>query len=130
MKALDEDSSFTVSILSRKGSKSTYASHIKVQEVDESWPEDQLVTALKGQDAVVHIVYADVPKSKTLIDAAIKAGVKRFIPSEFGIDHSAPSIVKKVPFVAAKEEILEYLKSKEDTGLTWTGIITGGFFDW
>lgn len=130
LKALDEDSSFTVSVLSRTGSKSTYPSHIKVLEIDESWPEDQLVAALKGQDAVVQVAFVDPSKSKTLIDAAIKAGVKTFIPSEFGIDNSHPSVVQKLFVFGQKQEVVEYLKSKESSGLTWTGIVTGGFFDW
>ena len=89
-----------------------------------------MVTALKGQDAIVQVVYTDVPRTKVLIDAAIKAGVKRFVPSEFGIDKSDPAVVQKVPFLGSKQEIQDYLKSKEESGLTWSGIITGGFFDW
>lgn len=89
-----------------------------------------MVTALSGQDAVVQIVFSDAPKTKTLIDAAIKAGVKRFLPSEFGVDKNHDSVIKKIPFLASKREISEYLVSKEGSGLTWTGIVTGGFFDW
>ena len=130
MKALDEDSSFTVSVLSRTGSKSTYPSHIKVLEVDESWPEDQLVAKLKGQDAIVQVAFADPAKSKSLIDAAIKAGVKTIIASEFGSDTSDDAVVQKLPFFGQKREVLEYLKTKESSGIIWSGIINGAFFDW
>lgn len=119
-----------MSVLSRTGSKSKYSSHIKVLEVDESWPEDQLAAAFKGQDAVVQVAFADPAKAKTLIDAAIKAGVKRIIPSEFGIDNSDPAVAGRLQFFAQKNEVLEYLRSKESTGLTWSGIIPGAFFDW
>ena len=88
------------------------------------------MTAFTGQDAVVQIYFSGAPQSKALIDAAIKAGVKRFIPSEFGIDKGDDQVVKLVPFLAFKQDVLDYLISKEETGLTWTGIITGGFFDW
>lgn len=127
---MDNDPAFTVSVLGRKGSKTTYPSHIKVHEVDESWPEDQLVTALRGQDAIVQVVLADVPKAKTLIDAAIKAGVKRLLPSEYGMDTSNEDAVKLVPPSVPKREILNYLRSKEESGLTWTSLITSAFFDW
>jgi hypothetical protein len=41
----------------------------------------------KGQDAVVSaIATASASLQKKLIDAAIKAGVQRFVPSEFGSD--------------------------------------------
>lgn len=99
-------------------------------EVDESWPEDQLVAALKGQDAVVQVAFADPAKSKTLIDAAIKAEVKTIIPSEFGSDTSEDAVVQSLPFFAQKREVLDYLRTKESSGLTWSGIITGAFFDW
>ena len=99
-------------------------------EIDESWPEDQLTAAFKGQDAVVQVAFADPQKSKTLIDAAIKAGVKSIIPSEFGIDNSDEDIAKRLAFFGQKREVVEYLRSKESSGLKWSGIITGAFFDW
>jgi uncharacterized protein YbjT (DUF2867 family) len=125
LQALSNDPTFTVSVLVRQGSKSTYPPHIKVLKVNESWPEDELVNALKGQDAVVQIVLPpDIQKHKTLIDAAAKAGVKRFIPSEFG------TVVKKVPRFGLKREVADYLRSKEKNGLSWTALVTGIFFDW
>lgn len=120
-----------MSVLSRKGSKSTYASHIKVHEVDESYPEEELVSAFKGQDAVVvTIPVFDANKIKILIDAAIKAGVKRFIPSEFGSDTTQKKVVEKLPIFSPKIEVIEYLRSRESSGLSWTAIVTGAFFDW
>lgn len=89
------------------------------------------MTAFRGQDAVVlTIPVSDTQKNKALVDASIKAGVKRFIPSEFGSDTSSDEAVEKVPFMYPKREISKYLQSKEDSGLTWTAIITGAFFDW
>lgn len=99
-------------------------------EVDESWPEDQLVDRLKGQDAIVQVAFADPAKSKSLIDAAVKAGVKVLIASEFGSDTSDDAVVEKLPFFGQKREVLEYLKTKESSGLIWSGIINGAFFDW
>ena len=131
LKALDNASNLIVSVLSRKGSKSTYASHIKVHEVEDSYPEDQLLAAFSGQDAVVLTISPnDIGQIKLLIDGAIKAGVKRFIPSEFGSDTSDHEVVERVPLFAGKEEIVKYLQSKEPSGLSWTAIINGAFFDW
>lgn len=132
LEGLDKDSHFTVSVLSRAGSSSTFPSHIKVHRVDDSYPEDQLLTALKGQDAVVLLLpTTDAQTHKSIIDASIKAGVKRIIPSEFGSDTSNPAIIDEVPIIfKAKQEVAQYLQSKEETGLSWTGIFTGCFFDW
>lgn len=132
LEGLDKDSHFTVSVLSRAGSSSTFPSHIKVHRIDDSYPEDQLLTALKGQDAVVLLLpTTEVNNHKSIIDASIKAGVKRIIPSEFGSDTSNPAIIDEVPLIfKGKQEVQRYLQSKEETGLSWTAIVTGGFFDW
>ena len=71
-----------------------------------------------------------VPEHIKFIDAAIKAGVKRFIAGEYGSKTTEPRVNDAVPMFGAKVEIRDYLKSKESTGLTWTGIINGAFFDW
>lgn len=131
LNAIDKDSHFTVSVLSRTGSSSTFPDHIKVHRIDGSYPEDELLAALKGQDAVVLLLPpSDVQNQKSIIDAAIKAGVKRVIPGEFGSDTSNQKIIDQVPIFKGKQEVTQYLQSKEETGLSWTGIINGAFFDW
>ena len=129
--ALDEDPAFNLSILSRKGSKSKFAPHIKVIPVDGSYPEEELVGAFQGQDAVICVLNPNlVDATKAAINAAVKAGVKRFIPSEFGTETIEPKMQATVPIFAKKREIVEYLMSKEKDGLTWTAVTNGGFFDW
>lgn len=63
-----------------------------------------------------------------LIDAAIAAGVKRFIPSEFGANNLDPRARQLVPTYDIKGAILEYLqkKAEESNGsLTWASISCG-----
>ncbi|MCJ1425435.1 hypothetical protein MMC29_003334, partial [Sticta canariensis] len=130
VEALDKDPQFTLSVLSRKGSSATFPSHIKVHRVDDSYPEDQLLDALKGQDAIVLLLPpTEVPVLKSIIDASIKAGVSRVIPGEFGSDSSIPAVTEQIPFLKGKLDIKQYLQSKEDTGLSWSAIVNGGFFD-
>ncbi|KAF2431557.1 NAD(P)-binding protein [Tothia fuscella] len=122
-------SSFTVTVLSRKESKSTFPSSVKVIKTDYS-PES-LAQAFKGQDAVVSIVGNEgFGQQTTIIDAAIKAGVKRFIPSEYGSDTNNDEVVKIVPIFKGKTQIVKYLTSKESKDFSWTALITGPFFDW
>jgi hypothetical protein len=59
---------------------------VKVVKVDFS-NKQELVNAFRGNDAIVITIgdMANIEKnSKAIIDAAIEAGVKRVIPSEFG----------------------------------------------
>lgn len=120
---------FEVSILSRDPTKTTSPASVNVIKTDYS--HDSIVEALKGQDAVVSTITTfSVDEQKSIIDAAIEAGVRRFIPSEFGVDTSSPTLGEYVPPVKAKTATVGYLKTKEHTGLTWTGVIVGAFFDW
>lgn len=91
-----------------------------------------LVEALKGQDAVVTAIAGEATADQTkIIDAAVEAGVKRFVPTEYGVDTSNPAAVEKVPFFKIKENMKKYLEEKAERGLIeWTSFITGAFFDW
>ena len=69
-------------------------------------------------------------ENKALINASVKAGVKRFIPGEFGSDSAPQAVRDAVPWLQNKVDLVEHLKSKECEGLTWTSVICGSFFDW
>ena len=69
-------------------------------------------------------------EQKALVDAAIHAGVKRFIPSEFSANSQNEAVLQLLPLFGQKNDLIKYLKSKESSGLTWTGIATSGLFDW
>lgn len=121
-------SSLNVTVLSRPDSKSTFPSEVKVVKSDYS--SDSLKSAFAGQDAIVSIVGTPgFAAQQTIIDAAIASGVKRFIPSEYGCDTSSPDVVKLVPFLGGKRQVVEYLQTKESS-ISWTALITGPFFDW
>lgn len=74
---------------------------------------------------------SEVETHKTIIDAAVKAGVKRIILSEFGTN--VPELQTTEPLAEVyrgKVEIRKYMESKVEQGLTWTGLVVGAFFDW
>ncbi|KAI4214279.1 MAG: hypothetical protein L6R36_009431 [Xanthoria steineri] len=122
---------FNVTALTRKSSSATFPSEVKVQSVDDGYPSDQLVAVFKGQDAVINLLPPiSVEQHNSIADAAAEAGVKRFIPSEFGSDTTNPRILELVPMFGHKSAITKYLKTKESSGLTWTAVVNGAFFDW
>lgn len=129
MNAFLKEPSFNTTILSRQDSKSTFPLGVEVARADYD-SLDSLKKAFKGQDAVVSLVGGmALGDQNKLIDAAIAAGVKRFIPSEYGgntIDKRAREIV---PIFEAKVGTVNYLKSKEKE-ISWTSIVTGAFLDW
>lgn len=82
-------------------------------------------------DAVVSLVgHQGIQHERRMIDAAVAAGVKYFIPSEFGHDSSDPTVRSYLPIMVQKNAVMEYLKTKEKDGLSWTMIVTGLWFDW
>ncbi|KAF3067712.1 hypothetical protein CFAM422_008720 [Trichoderma lentiforme] len=122
---------FNVTMIRRCGSNSKApVNGIKVIDADFS-SEDDLAIALKGNDAVICMVASSAHKIQPiLIDAAVAAGVRRFIPSEFGanIDNAK---TRQLPVFAGKVATQEYLKNKaKTTNLSYTFIYNGAFLDW
>lgn len=119
---------FRVSVLVRAASSVTPPAGAIVHRTDYS--HDSLLEAFRGKDAVVNtITMPDLADQLRIIDAAIEAGVKRYLPAEFGIDTSKAATVEIVPFLKVKPEVVKYLRSKEGE-ISWTALITGPFFDW
>jgi hypothetical protein len=63
-------------------------------------------------------------------DAAVTAGVYRFIPSYFGIDMRVPGL-RANPALGPKVDIQDHLEALVTAGkITYTGLSTGVLFDW
>jgi len=124
-------SEFDITVLSRPTSTKTFDSNVKVIKRDYSDPS--LHEAFEGQDAVVCLVGGTgILDQIKLIDASVKAGVKRFIPSEFGSNTLNPKTQEVIFFYKQKLAILDHLKavSAKTPSFSWTGICTGPIFDW
>ncbi|OAL42980.1 NAD(P)-binding protein [Pyrenochaeta sp. DS3sAY3a] len=130
LKALIDAKEFDVTVVSRPESKATFPPGVKVVKSDYSIQSFESV--FRGQDAVVSTVGNDAfEKQQQIVEAAIRAGVKRFIPSEFGIDTTKSEVQNYLPVVmASKRKFVEFLESKEKEGLSWTAIGSGAFLDW
>jgi len=124
------DAKFDVTIVARKSSTSKFPSGVKVVSVGDEYPYSEVVSVFKGQDAVISTIAGMATTvQKTLIDAAVEAGVQRFIPAEFGSEVNEAE-AEKNPIFLPKLEIRRYLQSKESAGLTWTGVANNAFFEW
>lgn len=122
---------YDVTVLTRVSSNHTFPSSVKVAKVDYD-SVDSLTEALRGHDACVcTITTTAISLQRNLIDAAIAAGIKRFIPSEFGSDTFNPK-ARQLPFYAQKVEVQEYLmkRASEDGNLTYTFICNNVFLEW
>ncbi|KAK5171966.1 uncharacterized protein LTR77_003603 [Saxophila tyrrhenica] len=131
LNALTKDGSFNVTVLARDSSSSTYPPTVQLRKVSDDFPHDELVRALRGQDVVVSTIglLAQANEYK-LVDAAVEAGVKRFIPSEWGMDNSDINNQELCPVFKGKGEMERYLRSKESEDFSWTALATSIWLEW
>ena len=106
-----------------------------VNIVEVNYNDDNtLRKVLRHQDAVVSCL-GDVPAAvqaqDALLNASLAAGVKRFVPSEFGSDTTNRHVMS-YPFFRAKVEHQRLLRqaARIYRDFSYTVLITGPFLDW
>ncbi|KAM5343945.1 hypothetical protein ACJ41O_012482 [Fusarium nematophilum] len=117
-------------LVRRESSPTDYPARVRVVTVDYESPES-LRVALQGIDAVVSTLGKKngLQCQLGLIDAAVAARVKRFIPSEFGADLQQREI-RAFPTYRAKVQVEEYLEKKAaETDITYTYIYNSILFE-
>lgn len=107
-----------------------YPKQVRTVTIDYQSP-DSLKAALQAVDAVVCILgkSTGLKHQFNLIDAAAAAGVKRFLPSEFGAD-LRNSEIRTFPTYQSKVQVEEYIEKKaRDTDLTYTYVYNSLLLD-
>jgi len=131
MEALLEADRFNITALTRSGStgKDAFPDSVRAPVVDYEDPES-LVAVLKGQDAVVSALSSDcAAQQQVLLDAAVSAGVTRFIPSEFGSD-TLNANAAKLPVYSSKKKVQKQIEDLAAQGkISYTYVINGPFLD-
>ncbi|KAL6828039.1 hypothetical protein V8C40DRAFT_265186 [Trichoderma camerunense] len=80
------DAGFEVTVITRLESQATFTDKVTVKRIDIT-SKEAVESVLQGHDALVSTISpAAVGDQKTIIDAAVAAKVRRFLPSEFGVD--------------------------------------------
>lgn len=125
---------FKVTVLTRKSSTHNLPSSITAIPVNYD-SLDSLTNALHGQEAVVStiasaaIASAAIATQLLLVEAAAKAHVRRFIPSEFSSDRQNKK-ARAFPIYKDKAAVQAALENAAaSSGMTYTLICTGPFLD-
>ncbi|PPJ53065.1 hypothetical protein CBER1_11625 [Cercospora berteroae] len=121
------DAGFTVTALSLSGKTGGLPSQVTTIKVDYSFHE-ALANVLNGQDALISLIPTP-GEQPALVDAAIAAGVKLFIPNEFGSDITGNAQAAALPLSQDKKKTLDYLRARTDR-ISYISIVTEMFFDW
>lgn len=131
--ALLSASTFTITVLSRTSSRSTYPPSVHHLHTSDHPTTSELTDLLRGQDAVI-IVFAGSNSHLQIqyADAAAEAGVKRFIPADFGsCDSSSARALELIPLYCAKQRVRQHLEAlASEDRLSWTSLVCGHFFDY
>lgn len=129
VEAFQKSGHFNITLLARANNVDAVKARfpdVKVAQIDYYSPES-LTKALENQDAVVSALNHELHKPQiALIDASIKAGVKRFIPSEYGADASIQEI-RDIPYLRSKGIVQDHITK---SGLSYTFLYTGPFLEW
>jgi uncharacterized protein YbjT (DUF2867 family) len=135
--ALLASPTLTTTILTRATSRAKLPPNVPTITISDAYTLEELTHSFKGQDAVVSAINTTAATQDDLafriVDAALAAGVKRLIPSEFGTNNLDPRAADLVPVYALKGQMLRYLIARaeeSDGALTWTSIACGSWLDW
>jgi hypothetical protein len=123
--------SITLLTRSAKSASAFQGPNIRIKEVDYS-SRESLVAALAGVDAVVSAIGTKfVDDQKTIIDASVEAGVKFFIPSEFGLANTHPLLQRDFSIFEDKNRIQAHLENYRQQGkIDYALIFVGLWLDW
>ncbi|KAJ5093278.1 hypothetical protein N7456_009139 [Penicillium angulare] len=123
-------SGFQVTALIRNGKNSSFTTPVKKVTVDYA-SHESLVSALQGINAVISVLNGPgLDVQPALLDAAIDAGVSRFIPSEFGANTYIPA-TSQIPIFQGKIAFQKLLAQKvaEHPSLSYSLVIHNPLFD-
>lgn len=126
-------SGFEVTVLTRNessGKPDSLPAQVKKLQVDYA-SHDSLVSALQGIDAVVSLLNGPALNFQPgLVEAAIEAGVSRFLPSEFGANTYKPKTAE-IPVFRGKVAFQSWLNTKIDQNpaFSYSSIFHGPLFE-
>ena len=122
---------FNVTAVTRASSSATFPSNVTVKKADME-SVDSVKAVFEGQDAVVSTVgMMAISAQSVLIDAAVAAGVKRFLPSDFGCDLANPKGAA-MPIFKQKLEIHKALReaAAAHPSFSYSLVCNNAFLDW
>ena len=131
LNALVKSGKFHVTVVKRPSSVASFPDSVTVRTADLS-SVDSVTAAFEGQDAVVSTIgTAGLPAQNVLVEAAVAANVKRFLPSDFGSDIAKPKTGAMPVFkfkTATHKALREAAAAKPD--FTYTLVCNNAFLDY
>lgn len=123
--------SVTVTVIQRASStKTVFPPAARVVTIADDYPHDALIAAFTNQDAVINCVTTLAVRTQLrIISAAAEAGVRRFVPSEYGLNNNNPAARALNSVFREKGEVQDYLRTLEPR-MEWMAIANGMWLKW
>ncbi|POS68676.1 hypothetical protein DHEL01_v212929 [Diaporthe helianthi] len=123
--------SVAITILQRASSTKTLLHPtVRVITIPDDYPHDSLVAAFTNQDAVINCVTTLAVRTQLqIISAAVEAGVRRFVPSEYGLNNNNPAARELCSVFREKGQVQDYLRTLEDR-MEWISFAVGMWLKW
>lgn len=123
--------SATITILQRaSSSKTAFSPSARVITIPDDYPHDSLVAAFANQDAVINCVTTLAVRTQLrIISAAAEAGVRRYVPSEYGLNNNNPAARALCPVFREKGEVQDHLRTLEHR-MEWMAVACGMWLKW
>lgn len=123
--------SVTVTVIQRASStKTVFPTSTRVVTIPDDYPHDALVAAFTNQDAVINCVTTLAVRTQLrIISAAAEAGVRRFVPSEYGLNNNNPAARALNSVFREKGEVQDYLRTLEHR-MEWMAVANGMWLKW
>jgi putative NADH-flavin reductase len=121
---------FSIKVLSRASSTAQFPAGVTVARVADDYPVTELTQAFEGVDVVIAALsMTSMHEQYKLIDACLAARVKRYFPTEFGLDDLPEWLLQLREMFKIKHDVRDYLIERESKGLEWTSICCNAFFE-
>ncbi|KAK6382740.1 hypothetical protein LTS17_003409 [Exophiala oligosperma] len=129
---------FDLTLITRSTSTHKPPSHVTtviVDALDDVSESSPLVQALRDQDVLISTLNSAVAVKlePRLVEAAIQAGVTRFMPSEYTFDvtHATARELGEGSLIGERVSWADRLSEIAAEGsITYTALVTGSFLDW
>lgn len=131
LKAFLNTTSMTITILQRASSSNTaFPPSARIITIPDDYPHNSLVAAFANQDAVINCVTTLAVRTQLrIISAAVEAGIRRYIPSEYGLNNNNPAARALCPVFREKGEVQDHLRTLEHR-MEWMAVANGMWLRW
>ncbi|EAQ87137.1 hypothetical protein CHGG_03756 [Chaetomium globosum CBS 148.51] len=128
--ALLAEPTLTTTVLTRASSQTTLPTGVRTITIPDDYPTASLTTAFHNQDVVIScLTTLSTSDQFRFVDAALAAGVRRYVPSEYGLNNARADAQALNVVFRDKGAVQAYLREREGR-MEWMAVSCGMWIGW